>query len=256
MCSDEEESLDQQEGIENKHSDHPATFPDKTPNFSNGQHLGEGLEIEVDETGRVRPTTFEIQGEEAGSRKIETNPSNADLDEVSDDLVRMYLHEAGQVPLLSFTEQKALARNVEAKRHIEQMDALWQERYGTVPSAIDIMLTMLSRVGQALPFVEALADELDLPGECVVSQTLYYPRLRDAINGDADNQLIMTLAGRMEVAVETIENILMNLSLDLRILPQGLLQQLEEKNLLTHLTDAAHQPRLRQIVAPYEGEVL
>ncbi|MFP4642543.1 MAG: sigma-70 family RNA polymerase sigma factor [Dehalococcoidia bacterium] len=256
MCIEERETVEQEQGIEKTDADYLAVSAGEIPISSHEEELEKELATEVSDSDIVPLATAEIEEDDGEPHQIETGPSNADLDDVSDDLVRMYLREAGQVPLLDFAGEKALARKVEAKRHIEDTDRSWQERYGRVPSAIDIMLTILPRVGRALPFIDTLAKELSLPGEDAIPQTLYHPQFSDAINGDTDNQLIMTLAGRMEVPPETIETTLTNLSLDLHILPRALLQELEDKNLLTKLTDPAHQPRLRQIVAPYEGEVL
>ncbi|MFW6112338.1 MAG: sigma-70 family RNA polymerase sigma factor [Chloroflexota bacterium] len=256
MYNDEEQPLQQEKGLENTDTNDLAGPHMEIPTFVNEENLGEELGIEGGEPDTVPLEAVEIESEEAELGGVGVDPPNVDLDEVPEDLVRMYLREAGQVPLLDFVGEKALARRVEAKRHIEHIDRSWQERYKTVPSAIDIMLTILVRVGQALPFIDTLAKELGLPGEDTISQTLHHPRFGDAINGDTDNQLMMTLAGRMELPSEAIEATLTNLSLDLHILSQALLQELEDKDLLTKLMDPAHQSSLREIVAPYEGEVL
>ncbi|MFP3974968.1 MAG: sigma-70 family RNA polymerase sigma factor [Dehalococcoidia bacterium] len=196
-------------------------------------------------------------GEKLDPQEIMPNPPQVDSDEAPDGLVQMYLREAGRVPILNAKEEKTLAQRVETKGHIEHLDKSWQETYGTVPSAIDIIATMLQRVGQALPLVSALREELDLPGEATVSDTLCHQRLIDALNGDTDRNVVTALAKRMEVAPEAMESLVTNLSLDLHILPPDLLKGLEEKRLLEQSGNSpTYQSRLHEAIAPYEGQML
>lgn len=233
----------------NRYAGDTITSPDE-------QESGKALEIEAGDEDTASPFT-EVEANEHASPEVVSDPYRSDLCyEVPDDLVRMYLREAARVPLLNAREEKALAERVELKRHIENLDKSWQESHGTIPSATDIMTTMLQGVWEALPFADVLREKLDLPAEATVSQVLYDQRLADAINGDANRHLVMTLSSRMKVAPETVESLPVNLSLGLHLLPREMLQDIEREGLVSKLDKSREQTQLYKVLGSYEGQML
>ncbi|MFW6105008.1 MAG: RNA polymerase sigma factor RpoD/SigA [Chloroflexota bacterium] len=221
-----------------------------TVSFDGGS--GKVPEIEASEAD-MAASIIKINGKEPEPLAIAPALSQVELDDMCDDPFRMFLHDAAHVPLLDAKEERALARRVEAKRHIEHLDKSWHDRYGTVPSATDIMMAMLHRIGEALPYVNDLRSELGLPSKVPIWQTLCDQRLTDALDGETDHHIVMAMANRIEMGQETMETVLTNLSLDVHMLPSGLLQGVEEKGLLS--ADSMYESTLREVVTPYEGEL-
>ncbi|MFP3974702.1 MAG: sigma-70 family RNA polymerase sigma factor [Chloroflexota bacterium] len=241
-----ENSLQEQESVEDAKTDE---FPD----FLDGQDIGETLATEVIDpsTDTVCPVSS-LEDDELAFPEM----GREELEDVLDDSLRMYLREAAQIPLLNIEEEKALARRVEIKRHIDHLDKSWYERHGAFPSANDTLLSILSEVGCTLLLVSALRKEVDLPEGASICETLYHWKLLDAIDGDTDDCLIAAVANRVRLDPETVETLLRNLSLDLYLLPPDLLQNVESKGLLTETENSVREPRVRELVIPYEDEIL
>lgn len=218
----------------------------------------------------VQKADEETLGEEL---EVDSEPSEADIKEPdlvkgveeeapaesgggSTDSVRMYLREMAQVPLLTSEEEKYLARKIEERKRIEAIEETRSQKHDQSPSATDIMMHMLRDLSQALPFLNALRDELDVPAEVPISQAIYDQKLQEAIDAQIDPRLITSVANKTHSSPEGVEETLVNLSLDSAIMPEGLIKELEEENLLDKLTDTESDSKIRNLVTGYEGEFL
>ncbi len=239
------------EGNEVHREDTPPVLPNE---IEEGEH-----ELEdkgVDEWIDAASMVSKIEGKEAELEEIGLDEPHLELEEMIDDPVRMYLREMGQVPLLNAHTEKILARKMDESKHVHYIDRTWRDKNGTTPSAIDMMMWMLQEIGQALEFIDVLKDELDIPAEASIVQTLYHPNLQNALDGEINRRLIMAVANIAHTSMDSIENTLINLSLNCDILPKELIQTLEKEGLLQNLGNSEYEYRIREIGSPYEGEFL
>ena len=195
---------------------------------------------------------FEIQEETDLGQEIELEKPLLELEEMIDDPVRMYLREMGQVPLLNASEEKLLARKMDESRHLEGIEESWRERHGVPPSSIDLAMDILQELGQALPFLDILTEELDLSREAPVSQMLYDPRLHQAIEGEIDRHLVMTIAYKTSTVPDTVEERLTHLSLDCHLIPQHLMRVIEEQGLISDISKSDSSPRMLAAISPHQ----
>ena len=151
------------------------------------------------------PTETEIWDEEAGVEEPEPAPApvveaaGLELEEMIDDPVRMYLREMGRVSLLSAREEKVLARRMEEGRHLRRIEEEWLNEYGEFPGAVDLAIVLVARLIQALPYVAALEQELELRQPATVNQRISDPKLRAAIDGEIGPQMAKGVADRIAV---------------------------------------------------------
>ncbi|MCL0050335.1 RNA polymerase sigma factor RpoD [Dehalococcoidia bacterium] len=195
----------------------------------------------------------EIQEEEDFGGDIELEKPLLELEEMIDDPVRMYLREMGQVPLLNASEEKRLGRKMDESRHLEEIEESWRKRHGVPPSSVDLAMDILQELAQALPFLDILTEELDLPREAPVSQVLYDSRLHQAIEGEIDRHLVMAIAYKTSTVPDTVEEILTHLSLDCHLIPQHLMRVIEEQGLIPDISNSS--PRLLAAISPHEREL-
>ena len=170
-------------------------------------------------------------------------PEVQDEQDITDDPVRIYLHEIGRVHLLTADDEKVLARRVEEGKHINEIRQQYLQRYGRSPSATDIILMMLKEVGQASSVIRLLQEQLDLTPTTGFIESISDARLRDSVSNTIDQQLIFTTAFQIGKSIPEAEQILIKLSLDSKLLPKKVLATIGDSVSLTDIealiTDSA-----------------
>ncbi len=143
--------------------------------------------------------------------------------EVIDDPVRMYLREIGKVSLLTAADEKNLASKMEKGKYLQKIVDDYSHKYGKLPSWVNIVVFLLNRLSQAYPLVAALAQELQLSDGISFTQLISNPKLRNAIDGEINSELLEKLSQKTGEKVSEIEKALINFSLDSRLLPPEVL---------------------------------
>ena len=162
--------------------------------------------------------------------------------EVLDDPVRMYLREIGRVHLLTFRDERVLARKMEGGRHVDKLDKeLKLEAEGRAPKAWEVCCVILRRLGQAAPLVGALGENLGLSRNLTLSQVTDHPKLRAAIDAELDPDLMASMAGEMGMEQAEVQQKVVRLSLDSWVLPTDVIDVLEDCT-LEQLTEVVDSP--------------
>lgn len=152
--------------------------------------------------------------------------------EAIDDPVRMYLREIGKVSLLTADKEKDLASKIEKGKYLKKIrEESYFQKNGRPPSSwVDVVVFLLDRLSQAYPLVESLAQELKLPAGSSFRQIVSPgSKLRAAIDGQLDPELLGKLAQKTGKEVSEIETALVYLSLDSRLLPPEVLTIVGDK---------------------------
>ena len=162
-----------------------------------------------------------------------------DLEEIADDPVRIYLKEMGQVALLTADEEKSLARDIDEGKYIRKIEEEWHQRYESVPSPVDMAVTVLIELGRLAPFIKIMEQKLNLPRSKDISQILFQPKLREAIDGEIDRDLMQVIAQETGVNPIEVEQALIDLSLNSSLLPPQLVEFINSRSSLAELADPA-----------------
>ena len=182
--------------------------------------------------------------------------------EIIDDPVRMYLHEIGKVSLLTANDEKALASKIEEAKYLERIEELYLQRYGEYPSAVRVTVYLIRHLLASRPIVDILAERLELAPIDSVIERLHDPKLRAAIDGVLDREMVTAIA---EVGGESIAEVglpaaidsamepesergsevqqsLIDLSVDSRLLPPELLEIIGNDTSWSHLESLVAEP--------------
>ncbi len=84
---------------------------------------------------------------------LENTVADTDL---TDDPVRMYLREIGRVELLTAQEERQLARNLELRRIVAEIESDFLARHDTKPSATEITIEALNRLSHMQTAAKAM----------------------------------------------------------------------------------------------------
>jgi len=139
--------------------------------------------------------------------------------DVTDDPVRIYLHEIGRVHLLTAEKEKSLAKKMEEGEYINSIKQAYSQKYGRLPSATDITLITLKELGQIHTVIRPLQEQLGLTPTTGFTESIYNPKLQDSIDGTLDPQQIYNIASKLNQPITETEHILVKLSLSSRLIP-------------------------------------
>jgi len=186
--------------------------------------------------------------------KKETQVVQFEDQEVTDDPVRLYLHEIGTVHLLTANDEKVLAKKIEEGKHISEIRQGYLQRHGKSPSATEIELTLLENLGQSYSLIHLLQKELNLTPTTNLMEIISNTKLRDSVDGEINQQLVQTIAHRTNSTTSETEQKFINLSLNMNLLPKEILDAIEDSvslhNIDNLVTDTAFVSRIQ----PYDKQ--
>ena len=139
--------------------------------------------------------------EDKPTLRIEIEPGEH---EVIDDPVRMYLHEIGKVSLLTARDEKALASRIEEAKYLETIEELYSRNHNGYPSPTHIVIYLLRHLIAYQPIVDVLAEQLELGPTNSFTQIIYDPKLRAAIDGVINQELVKAITEASDKTISAI----------------------------------------------------
>jgi RNA polymerase primary sigma factor len=171
-----------------------------------------------------------------------------------DDPIRLYLREIGRVHLLTAEDEKVLAKKVEEGRCISDITQEWLQKYGALPSATEIALTILKEVGQASASIHILQMLLGLTSTTNFAQSISDPKLLDSIDGEIGQQLIQAIAQQISKSIPETEQFLINLSIYICLLPEEVFNIIEASVSLADIENLVTNPTFINSMRVYENQ--
>jgi RNA polymerase primary sigma factor len=151
---------------------------------------------------------------------LELAPEEVEEQDITDDPVRIYLHEIGRVHLLTADDEKTLARMMEEGKYISNIKQEYSQQYGRQPSAVDTIIAILHNLAQFPFLIRLLRKQLHLPDKKRFLESVYDEKLEECINNSIDPQVIHDISNKLDTSVTETEEMMINLSLGSRLLPQ------------------------------------
>ena len=188
------------------------------------EHRGGGLESFDDgvspEPGELWDGAKHLEAEKAESpEELEPEVPLEEMagQEVTDDPVRIYLHEIGRVHLLTAKNEKELAKQIEEGKHIDEIKLKYSEKHGRAPSPSEVILVMLKAIEETSPIIQALQEELGLTLTTNFKEIIYNTQLQESIENTIDPQLVHDIATNLDKSITETEQALANLSLNSKL---------------------------------------
>jgi RNA polymerase primary sigma factor len=172
---------------------------------------------------------FDDRGEEALDLDLEMHDDEIVEQDITDDPVRIYLHEIGRVHLLTASDEKNLAKQMEEGQYIAEIKQEYAQKNGRQPGGTDIVIAILQNLGQYNQLIRRLREQLKLPAVNGLLEATYDETLQENINNAIDPQIIHNTAVALDKSVTETEEILIKLSLGSRLLPGAVRDIISEK---------------------------
>ena len=145
---------------------------------------------------------------------------SVDSAEMIDDPVRMYLREIGRVSLLKAPQERTLAREMEACKHIEMLDAELTSPEGVPPRAWQIVLHTINRVCEGEALADALCRYAGLAGGKTLFQLAVEPETREVLDGELPEEMFIFVEDALNVEPDKVKSMIQELALDTRLIPE------------------------------------
>ena len=137
-----------------------------------------------------------------GKAKAKKGKETEEVDEgaeLIDDPVRMYLREIGRVTLLTAADERRLAKEIAANKHIDKlMPELEEAAGGRDVRSTEIVRALLARLATQAPLIDALVKHLGLKGPVELGQLVNDERIRAAIDGEINLEMLEVFAARFK----------------------------------------------------------
>jgi RNA polymerase primary sigma factor len=176
----------------------------------------------ADESGEIwqKEKDFE-EGKEDEDLDIDLDISADELAEqdITDDPVRIYLHEIGRVHLLTADDEKSLAKHMEEGKYLNSIKQEYSQQYGRPPSAADTIAVILRKLAESSSLIKLLQERLDLPGTTGFIESIFNEKLQDSIDNAIDPELINDISIKLDISLHDTEQMLIHLSQGSQLLP-------------------------------------
>ena len=193
------------------------------------------------------------QEDEVSGRGITPSKGGFELGEGSFDL---YLAELGQTPLLDAEEERVLGSQIEEGKHLTRLEEDWVDEHGAQPSAFDLLLVLVERFSQARLLFETLYQYLELPSHGSIADKVSHPNLRRAIDGNIGENLSNAIAKITGASQTEIEETVIELSLDSRLIPWNIIEKAGQKSSLAAFGEALQSSDFHDKLKAHRAEIV
>jgi RNA polymerase primary sigma factor len=193
--------------------------------------------------------------EESEFPDVEISAQKPKIDSVEDSL-NLYFAEVGQTPLLNEDETKLLTSQLEEGKYLAGLEKDWIAQYGTQASAMDLLLELAERLSEARVLFEAVCKYLKVPSRGSIAEKLAHSGLRDAIDSNIDEHLFKEVAEISGIAESRIENSIIELSLNSRLMPWHLIKEAGQKSSLAEFLKMMQSPEFRDKLEVHRPKII
>ncbi|MCH8206059.1 MAG: tyrosine-type recombinase/integrase, partial [Chloroflexi bacterium] len=172
--------------------------------------------------------------------------------EMIDDPVRMYLREIGRVSLLKAKQERMLARALEASKYVQRMESDFNSAEGRQPRAWQCILEFLTGICEAEALAEAVSKFAGLESGRTLPEVMSHKELREALDGELPEEMLNFLGELLNKEPDDVKADIQVLSLNSRLLPDEVLEILDDRPSLGELKERLEDRECRKMLESYE----
>ncbi len=183
-----------------------------------------------------------------------TTPPGLAGHEFTDDSVAMYLREIARVPLLTATQERLLASQIERGRHLGELEDAYSGKTRRQLPEVELTTIILSRVLRAYPLADAIRQYLGIQEDPGLRALLQLPELRAAIDHQVKPDLVSAIARTTDRTVPMAHEAIVSLSIDSGVLPPRVGELLATEP-INRLHELIADDRLAPLLEPHADEL-
>ena len=185
----------------------------------NGDHGGEEPSL----PGVTKPSAATATAE-APELLAEAETEELESSELIDDPVRMYLREIGRVTLLTAADERRLAKQIVAGKHVTRIENELAAPSKRAVRATEIARRLMERIAEATALTDTIADYLGLGPRLTLAELVGEDKLRAAVDGELHSEMLAAVSERLGLEELDAAKAVILLSLSSRLLPPEVLE--------------------------------
>jgi RNA polymerase primary sigma factor len=255
------EEEEEKEEVDETPSDETLEPDASEPDMTEEPTAEEGKEVGIDELAEPmqswgEPDPLELEKPEAAAELEPEIPlERLEEQEVIDDSVRMYLHEIGRVPLLTADDEKILAKQMEEGRRINEIKTDWLKKHGRPPASPEMVLVVLNELAQQEETIHVIQKEMNLKTHKSFIKTITNKDYRERIDAEINPELIQAVANGISRTVLDTEQIIINISININLLPDQILDLIETSVTFPEMSEQLKEKGIISSIQKYESEL-
>ena len=194
--------------------------------------------------------------------QAETEVEELERSELIDDPVRMYLREIGRVTLLTAADERRLAKQIVAGKHIFRIENEMEVPSKRAVQATEVARRLLERIAEATVLTDTIADYLGLGPRLTLADLVHEEKLRSAVDGELNPEMLIAVSERLGLEEVDSAKVVILLSLSSRLLPPEVLEVVGHDVLVKDLGDvledadtSAQMESLELVARPYYSRI-
>jgi len=176
-------------------------------------------------------------------------------EEIAGNLVHVYLHEIGRVPLLTAGGEQVLTRKIAKGKRITEIKQAYLHRHGRYPSATESILVMLNEIGHSYNVIRRLMEKLGLASTTGLKEIISNATFRSSIDGEIDQRLVQYIVLQTGLSMPETEHILINTSLNSNLLPEEVVNTIGDNPSLDDLEKLIADADFLNSIQSYDKEL-
>ena len=221
----------------------------------NFQNIERGIYDDEELSSDIELHEQEVATEDELKEIENRNTTYEQSDEIDTSSVSLYLSECRQTALLSAEQEKILGKNTELGNHLSRLERYLSSKNKHHLSNTDILYFVFERFCHEHALFEALCHSLKLPKEISVKECVLSPDLRDAIDGQIDGELSKGIGESLRIDQAKIEKKLVQLSLDTRLIPWNIFEDLGRSKDIAEFNGKIHSREFYEFIEKRAGDI-
>ena len=188
-------------------------------------------------------TAYDVENHEPEPDGLDKNwTGNTDEAHLSEDPTRMYLSEIGRVALLNADGERKLAREIEEGKHIDRIEEELRSILGECPGAWQVINQFLISVAASEPLLGALCRYHAVPKSETLAELHRNQELAEHLAGEVPEEILNFAAEILNREPDDIKEEIRELSLNIRLLPEGIHKIFEVSPTIAQLNTLGNTP--------------
>jgi RNA polymerase primary sigma factor len=172
--------------------------------------------------------------------------------DITDDPVRIYLHEIGRVHLLTAADEKNLAKHMEEGKYVNIIKSEFYRKNSRQPSATEIILAVLQDMGHAADLIRLMQEKLGTHKSKSFSKSVYDAKLQEIIDNAIDPLVVHDYAEKLGKTVSETEDLIVRLSMGSRLLPKEITDSIDGSVALTDMDKLVTDAKIISSIQSHE----